>query len=107
MRSWESARGPGFNGRADSHHSLRHDRNLAEKCEEMVYAPSRLGADDRSRRGTGALGHSPDPNRTRLGSTQQSRSDPAPALQGDARIKPDMREKGCFRLRPMARVICA
>jgi hypothetical protein len=26
-----------FGGRADSHHSLRHDGTMAEKCEETVY----------------------------------------------------------------------
>ena len=36
MRSWASARGPAFGGRADSHHSLRHDRNMSDKSEAMV-----------------------------------------------------------------------
>jgi hypothetical protein len=26
-----------FGGRADSHHSLRHDGTMAERCEETVY----------------------------------------------------------------------
>jgi hypothetical protein len=26
-----------FGGRADSHHSLRHDGTIADKCEETVY----------------------------------------------------------------------
>ena len=26
-----------FGGRADSHHSLRHDGTMAENCEETVY----------------------------------------------------------------------
>jgi hypothetical protein len=38
MRSWESVRPPRFSaGGRDSHHSLRHDGRMAEKCEEAVY----------------------------------------------------------------------
>jgi hypothetical protein len=60
VRSWASARGRGrgFGGRADSHHSLRQDRTLADKGEEMVDGSSlsRSGSPYRRRRHAGRLG---------------------------------------------------
>jgi hypothetical protein len=70
-------RAAAFRRRADSHHSLRHDRNLAGECEEMVGASSgSIRSKEPQPAGTGT-GRAPRSHRTRM-------IDPAHGRPGDA-----------------------
>ena len=65
MRPGNLRAAPMVGGRADSHHSLRHDRNLAEACEQTVNGrpPSRFAFNGERRRLVRRCPRPPQPDR--------------------------------------------